>query len=114
MLKPGASVGTRSIVARLCGSASGSVTAITIATEAPRAFVVHHLRPLITQSSPSRSARHLRPVGSLPEVSGSVIEKQLRMSPASSGRSQRSRCCWLACSTRISMFPESGGWQLKA
>src|ERR1044072_7455488 len=52
-LKPGLSVGTRIIVARLCLGASGSVTAITIATDAPRASVVHHLRPLITHSSPS-------------------------------------------------------------
>ena len=73
-LKPGVSVGTSSIVARWWRAASGSVTAITIATCAPSALVVHHLRPLITHSSPTRSARHERPVGSEPAVSGSVIE----------------------------------------
>ncbi len=90
------------------------MTAITIATAAPSALVVHHLRPLITQSSPSRSARHFELVGSLPGVSGSVIEKQLRMLALQQRLSHRSRCTWSACSTRISMFPESGGWQLKA
>ena len=74
MLNPGASVGTSIIDARWCGGASGSVTTMTIATAAPRAFVVHHFRPLITHSSPSRRARVARPVGSEPAVSGSVIE----------------------------------------
>jgi hypothetical protein len=48
MLKPGASSGTRSIVARRCGGASGSVTAITIVNAEPSAPVVNHLCPSIT------------------------------------------------------------------
>ena len=53
-------------------------------------------------------------VGSEPETSGSVIEKQLRISPSSSGSSQRARCSSVPCSARISMFPVSGAEQLKA
>ena len=53
-------------------------------------------------------------VGSEPEVSGSVIEKQERISPSSSGWSQRSLCSSVPCSARISMLPVSGAEQLKA
>src|SRR3954449_11513677 len=74
-LKPGASVGTRIIDARLCGAASGSVTTIAIARSAPTAPDVNHLTPLITHSSPSRTAVAARLVGSEPAVAGSVIEK---------------------------------------
>jgi hypothetical protein len=34
-VKPGVSVGTRIMLARLCGAASGSVTTMAIATAAP-------------------------------------------------------------------------------
>ena len=54
------------------------------------------------------------PVGSEPDVSGSVIEKQLRMSPSSSGRSHVSFCSDVPWSTRISMLPVSGAEQLNA
>ena len=47
-------------------------------------------------------------------MSGSVIEKQLRISPSSSGVSQRSFCSSVPCSAMISMFPVSGAEQLKA
>ena len=106
------SVGTRIMLARLCGAASGSVTTIAIAIEAPTAPEVNHLCPLITHSSPSSSARAARPVGSEPDVSGSVIEKQLRILPSSSGPSQRSTCSFVPCSARISMLPVSGAEQL--
>ena len=89
---PGASAGTMICDARRCGSASGSVTAITIPNPAPSAPDENHLRPSITHSSPSRTARVFSPVGSEPETSGSVIEKNERSSPATSGRSQRSFC----------------------
>ena len=46
--KPGASQGTRICEARAWGSPSGSVTAITIANDAPSAEVVNHLWPSIT------------------------------------------------------------------
>src|ERR1700733_14374396 len=61
------------------------MTAITITTDAPSAFVVHHLRPLITQSPPSSVARHARLVGSDPAVSGSVIEKHAVLAVGQAG-----------------------------
>ena len=62
---------------------------------APTAPDVNHLWPLMTHSSPSRTARVRSSVGSDPAVSGSVIEKQLRVSPSSSGWSQRFFCASL-------------------
>ena len=112
--KPGVSVGTMNIEARLWGAWSGSVTAITMAKAAPSAAVVNHLRPLITKSSPSRVAVVDRRVGLEPALSGSVIEKQLRISPARSGSSQRDFWVREPYSARISMFPASGAWQLRA
>ncbi len=73
-------------VARACGAASGSVTAITIPKAAPSAPDENHLWPSITQSSPSRTARVRSVVGSEPGTSGSVIEKNDRSSPATSGQ----------------------------
>ena len=70
--------------------------------------------PSITHSSPSSSARAWSRVGSEPETSGSVIEKQERIRPSSSGSSQRSFCSSVPCSARISMLPVSGAEQLKA
>ena len=96
------------IDARRCGSASGSVTAITIANAAPSADDVNHFWPLITKSSPSRTARVASSVGFDPAVSGSVIEKQLRISPSTSGRSQRACCSGVPWRWRISTLPASG------
>ncbi len=90
------------------------MTTIAIASSAPTAPEVNHLWPLITHSSPSRTARACSRVGSEPETSGSVIEKQERIRPSSSGSSQRSRCSSVPCSARISMLPVSGAAQLKA
>src|SRR3954453_6275236 len=112
-LKPGASVGTRIIDARLCGAASGSVTTIAMATAAPTAPLVNHLWALITHSSPSSSAVPLSPVGSEPDVSGSVMLKQERISPSSSGVSHWSFCSGVPCSRMISALPVSGAEQLK-
>jgi hypothetical protein len=53
---------------------------------------VNHLRPLMTYSSPSRRMLHWMLVASLEATSGSVIEKAERISPASSGSSQRLFC----------------------
>ena len=47
-LKPGVFSGTMIWLARLCGGASGLVTAITMANAAPSYDDVNHLRPLIT------------------------------------------------------------------
>ena len=56
---------------------------------------VHHLRPLMTYSSPSRSMLIETFVASELATSGSVIAKHERISPASSGFSQRSFCSTL-------------------
>ena len=90
------------------------MTTIAIATAAPTAPEVNHLWPLITHSSPSSTARVCRVRGSDPATSGSVIEKQERISPSSSGRSQRSFCSSVPCSAMISELPVSGAEQLKA
>ena len=110
---PGVSAGTTICVARRCGSASGSVTAMTIPNAAPSAPDENHLCPSMTHSSPSRTARVRSVVGSDPGTSGSVIEKNERTSPAASGRSQRSFCSSVPKSHRISPFPASGAWQPK-
>ena len=62
------------------------MTAITIPNAAPSAPDENHLCPSITHSSPSRTARVRSVVGSEPGTSGSVIEKNERISPATSGR----------------------------
>ena len=88
--------------------ASGSVTAITIRKSATEALVENHLWPLMTQASPSSTARVCSSVGSLPAVSGSVIENAERRSPASSGCSH---CCFwssVPASASTSELPESG------
>jgi hypothetical protein len=103
--------GTTIWLMRRCAGASGSVTAITIANAAPSAPELNHLCPSITQSPPSRTAVVRRPVGSEPETSGSVIEKNERTSPATSGRSHRSRCSGVPNRLRISALPASGAWQ---
>ena len=107
-LKPGVSVGTMIMLVRAYGGASGSVTAITIAKFAPSADDVNHFWPLMTQSSPSFTAVVSSSSGFEPAVSGSVIEKQLRICPSTSGRRNRSRCSSVACRWRISMLPASG------
>ena len=110
---PGESAGTMIWVARRCGSASGSVTAMRIAKAAPSAPLENHLCPSITHSSPSRTARVRSVVGSEPGTSGSVIEKNERTSPATSGSSQRRFCSSVPNRCRISPLPASGAWQPK-
>ena len=60
MFTPGVSAGTMIIDARWCGRASGSVTAMTIRKSAIDPFDENHLWPLMTHSSPSRTARRLQ------------------------------------------------------
>ena len=110
---PGVSAGTRIWLARRCGSASGSVIAITIAKPAPSAPDENHLWPSMTHSSPSCTARVRSSVGSDPETSGSVIEKNDRVSPSTSGRRNCSFCSSVPNRWRISPLPASGAWQLK-
>ena len=54
--------------------------------------VVYHLRPLITYSSPSRTIELSTLVASEEATSGSVIAKEERISPASSGFNHCSFC----------------------
>ena len=110
---PGVSTGTMIWLARACGAASGSVTAMTMPNAAPSAPDENHLWPLITQSSPSRTARVRSVVGSEPGTSGSVIEKNERISPPTSGKSQRCFCSSVPNMCRISALPASGAWQPK-
>ena len=85
------STGTRIIDDPWYGWTSGLVTAMTMRKSATDPFVVNHLCPLMTYSSPSRTARVDSSVGSEPAVFGSVIEKPLRSRPSSSGCSHCSR-----------------------
>ena len=78
------------------------------------AFEIHHLRPLSTYSPSSRSMLSSTFVASELATAGSVIAKAERMSPSSSGRSQRSRCSGVPNWARISMLPVSGALQLQA
>ncbi len=56
---------------------------------------VHHLRPLITKWSPSRTMRASILVASDEATAGSVIAKPERISPASSGVSHSRFCASL-------------------
>ena len=96
-----------------CGAASGSVTVMTIPNAAPSAPDENHLCPLITQSSPSRTARVRSVVGSEPGTSGSVIEKNERIWPPTSGKSHRCFCSSVPNMCRISALPASGAWHPK-
>ena len=83
---PGLSKGTRIMLALwYTFSASGFVIAITMVNWAPSAAVVNHLCPLITYSSPSKTALVDIWMGLLPACSGSVIEKQERISTLCKG-----------------------------
>src|SRR5689334_7166394 len=102
--KPGVSVGTMIIDARLWGAASGLVTAITIANAAPSAALVNHLWPSITYSSHWRTVPHDIIVGFEPGFSGSVIEKHERISPWVSGSRHRAFCSGVPYLCRTSML----------
>ena len=73
MFTPGVSVGSRNIDMPWYGLTSGLVTTITMRNDAVFALEEKYFQPLITQSSPSRTALVLNCVGSAPPC-GSVIE----------------------------------------
>ena len=73
MSTPGVSVGTRNIDAPWYTLTSGSVMAITMRKAAVRALDEKNFHPLMTHSSPSRTARVVNCLGSDPAW-GSVIE----------------------------------------
>ena len=91
---PGVSRGTSTIECRWWRSASGSVSPMKtrILQSGLPTPVDHHLRPLMTISSPSTTAVAAMLVASEEATSGSVIVKAERIRPSSSGSSQRSRC----------------------
>jgi hypothetical protein len=99
---------------RFGSSASGLVTAMQMAKAAPSAAEANHLWPRMTKESPSFLAVVPIQTGFEPANSGSVMVKQLRISPRVSGRSQRSFCSSVPCSCSSSLFPMSGAWTLKA
>ena len=68
----------------------------------------------MTQWLPSWRAVVASMPGSDPAPSGSVIEKQERISPAASGRSHCSFCASLATTSSRCMLPSSGAAQLSA
>jgi len=74
--------------------------------------VMNHLRPLITYSSPTRWMVVRMLVASEEATSGSVIAKQERIAPCSSGVSQRSVWSGVANMCSSSMLPVSGALQL--
>ena len=108
--------GTRIWLCWRCREALGSVLPITMKTShcgfiAP---VIHHLRPLMTYSSPSRTIEVSMLVASEEATSGSVIAKAERICPSISGRSQRSCCSGVPNIASTSMLPVSGAAQLRA
>src|SRR6516165_5382934 len=109
MFTPGVSVGTMIIEYDLYGGASGSrfVFTITMRKSLTDAFELNHLWPLITHSSPSRTACVVRSVGSAP-APGSVIEKHERYLPSSRGCIQFAFCSSEPPTAMSSALPESG------
>ena len=71
-------------------------------------FDVNHLWPLMTHSSPSRTASVVIERGSEPAWSGSVIEKPDSISPAMKGRSHFRFCSSVPYLTRMLALPEFG------
>src|SRR4029077_2202339 len=73
------------------GSAAGSVFASSITIPERQPFVTHIFWPVITYSSPSRTAV-VRIAWTSEPAWGSVIESDARTSPEASTGSRRSRC----------------------
>ncbi len=113
---PGVSRGTRIIDCWRCRGADGSVLPITMKIR-QFGFIApedHHLRPLTTYSSPSRSILASMFVASELATSGSVMQKAERICPSSSGASQRSFCSAVPNIASTSMLPVSGAEQFRA
>ena len=72
----------------------------------------HHLRPLITYSSPSRTIEVSILVASEEATAGSVIKKAERISPFIKGFNHCSCCAGVPYLANTSMFPVSGAEQL--
>ncbi len=93
-LTPGVSIGTRTIECRWCRSASGSLSPMNtrILQSGWPTPVDHHLRPLMTTSSPSTMAVASMLVASEEATAGSVIVNAERIRPSRSGSSHSRRC----------------------
>ena len=101
---------------RRCGASSGLVKPMKIISSQSGLSTpeVHHFRPLMTSESPSRVMVVAMLLASELATAGSVIAKQDRIVPSSSGTSH-SRCCApVPNSTSSSILPVSGAEQLTA
>src|SRR5580698_1969016 len=112
---PGVGSGTRTIECRRYFGAAQSVNPMKISRRqcgcpTPE---LHHLRPFNTTCSPSRTAVACMLVASEDAMPGSVMQNADRISPARSGFNQSRFCSSDPYLTRTSMFPVSGGLQLK-
>src|SRR5699024_8766324 len=76
--------------------------------------VIHHLRPLITYSSPSRRITVWTLVASEDATSGSVMAYAERIVPSLSGSRYSAFCASVPNRWRVSMLPVSGAWELMA
>ena len=74
---------------------------------------VHHFSPLMTYSSPSRTAEDAILVASDEATPGSVMPKADLISPLSNGLRYFSLCSSLPYLSRTSILPVSGAEQLK-
>ena len=99
-VKPGAVVGTRKalIPPRLAAARAGSVTAKTTIQSANVTLVVHILRPVMRQPSPSAVARVSIMVASEP-APGSESPKHMDRRPETRPASARSRASGVSCSS---------------
>ena len=99
----------------LCRAAEVSVFPMKMQTLVlgSMAPLVHHFRPLITNSSPSLTMEDSMLVASEEATAGSVMAKHDLISPSSSGFSHLSCCSSVPYLTRTSMLPVSGALQLK-
>src|ERR1700722_2709965 len=115
MVTPLASRGTKICDCCWWRGALGSVLPITIITWQRGSPMPddHHLRPLITYSSPSRLMLVSMLVASDEATAGSVIRKAERISPSISGRSHFFLCSLEPYRINTSLLPVSGAEQLK-
>ncbi len=81
---------------------------ITMKKSASMPFEVNHLCPLMTHSSPSRTASVESDRGSEPACSGSVMEKPDSISPAMRGSSHFSFCSSVPYFNKMPALPELG------
>jgi hypothetical protein len=89
------------------GTTNMPLVHITKMMSAREPALVNHFSPVMTHSSPSRTAWVWNSVGSEPPC-GSVMEYAENSSWFSNGYSQRCFCASVPCAASISMLPVSG------